>query len=96
MNPLFAFGLPGGSEWFWIFLAVVLLFGPKKIPDLMRGLGRGVGEFKKAKEEFEKEIQQVATEKKPDEIKGKDVAATTTGATPGSTTDTTNGAPKKI
>lgn len=35
---------------------VVLLFGPKKIPDLMKGLGHGLREFKKAQSEFEEEV----------------------------------------
>jgi sec-independent protein translocase protein TatA len=42
------FGLPGGSEWIVILLIVVLLFGARKIPDLMKGLGSGIREFKKA------------------------------------------------
>ncbi|MEI8186884.1 MAG: twin-arginine translocase TatA/TatE family subunit [Chlorobiaceae bacterium] len=37
----------------------LLLFGPKKIPDLMRGLGKGLSEFKKAQNEFESEIKNV-------------------------------------
>lgn len=47
------FGLPGGSEWILIFIAVLLLFGGKKIPELMRGLGKGVKEFKKGVSEIE-------------------------------------------
>ena len=47
--------LPGGSEWILILLAVLLLFGGKKIPELMRGLGSGIKEFKDAaKEEKDK------------------------------------------
>lgn len=42
------FGLPGGSEWILILLIIVILFGAKKIPDLMKGLGSGIREFKKA------------------------------------------------
>lgn len=42
------FGLPGGSEWILIVIAIVILFGAKKIPELMRGLGSGIKEFKKA------------------------------------------------
>jgi sec-independent protein translocase protein TatA len=42
------FGLPGGTEWILIILIIVLLFGAKKIPELMKGLGSGVKEFKKA------------------------------------------------
>ncbi len=40
-----------------IFLVVLLLFGAKKIPELARGVGKGMGEFKKAKQEFDREIQ---------------------------------------
>jgi sec-independent protein translocase protein TatA len=36
-----------------IFLAILLLFGGKKIPELMRGLGKGISEFKKGKNETE-------------------------------------------
>lgn len=39
-------GLPGGSELIIILLVVLLLFGGKKIPELMRGLGKGVKSFK--------------------------------------------------
>jgi sec-independent protein translocase protein TatA len=42
------FGLPGGWEWILILIIIILLFGAKKIPELMRGLGSGVKEFKKA------------------------------------------------
>jgi sec-independent protein translocase protein TatA len=51
MNLFLALGLPGGSEWLIILLIVVLLFGAKKLPELARGLGRSVSEFKKGKEE---------------------------------------------
>lgn len=43
-------------EWLWIALIVLLLFGADKLPKLARGLGKSLGEFRKAKEEFEKEI----------------------------------------
>lgn len=42
------FGLPGGPELIIILLIIVLLFGARKIPDLMKGLGSGIREFKKA------------------------------------------------
>jgi sec-independent protein translocase protein TatA len=50
-------GMPGGSEWILIFLAVVLLFGGKKIPELMRGIGKGIREFNDAKDSVKKEIE---------------------------------------
>ncbi|NPA35239.1 MAG: twin-arginine translocase TatA/TatE family subunit [Chlorobi bacterium] len=43
--------MPSGYEWILVILAIVLLFGGRKIPELMRGLGQGMREFKKAKEE---------------------------------------------
>ena len=41
----------GGYEWVLILLAVLLLFGGKKMPELMRGLGSGIKEFKNASKE---------------------------------------------
>ena len=66
---MFAIGLPEGSEWFWIILVVVILFGPKKIPELARSLGRSIGEFKRAKEEFRREMQSAIEEKSPSDPK---------------------------
>lgn len=53
---LFAW-LPHGTDFLWLFLLAVLLFGADKLPKLARGLGKSLGEFKKAKEDIEKEIQ---------------------------------------
>jgi TatA/E family protein of Tat protein translocase len=61
MQPYLAF-LPSGQEWFWIVLVIILLFGSKKLPELARGLGRSVGEFKKARAEFEKELHDAVNE----------------------------------
>ncbi len=55
--------MPGGSEWMLIFLAVLLLFGAKKLPEFARGLGRSMGEFKNARREFENEITKTVEEK---------------------------------
>ncbi|MEI6035320.1 MAG: twin-arginine translocase TatA/TatE family subunit [Verrucomicrobiae bacterium] len=60
--PLVALSLPGGPELIFIFFIVLLLFGAKKLPELARGLGKSLGEFKKAKEEFEREIHSSAAE----------------------------------
>lgn len=49
--------MPGGSEWILILLVVLLFFGGKKIPDLMRGIGRGVREFNDAKTNVKNEIE---------------------------------------
>jgi sec-independent protein translocase protein TatA len=47
LNTIFL-STPGATEIILIFLAIVLLFGGKKIPELMKGIGQGVREFKKA------------------------------------------------
>ncbi len=50
--------LPGGMEWIFILLAVVLLFGGKKIPELMKGIGKGVRDFNDAKHSVKAEMEQ--------------------------------------
>ncbi|MBC8032738.1 MAG: twin-arginine translocase TatA/TatE family subunit [Chitinophagaceae bacterium] len=50
--------MPGGSEWIVIILVVLLLFGGKKIPELMRGIGKGMREFNDAKNNVSKEIEE--------------------------------------
>lgn len=62
-KPEFLFSMPGGSEWILIFLAILLFFGGKKIPDLMRGIGRGIKEFNTAKENVKNEIDAGMKEK---------------------------------
>jgi sec-independent protein translocase protein TatA len=52
------FSMPGGSEWIFIVIIVLLLFGGKKIPDLMRGIGKGIREFKDAKDQVTSGIQE--------------------------------------
>jgi sec-independent protein translocase protein TatA len=53
----------GTNEIILIVIVVLLLFGGKKIPELMRGLGRGVREFTDAKNNVRKEIEESITEK---------------------------------
>ncbi|ABL64633.1 MAG: twin-arginine translocase TatA/TatE family subunit [Chlorobiaceae bacterium] len=55
------FGL-GGQELVLILLIILLLFGAKKLPELARGLGRGMKEFKKAQTEIEEEFNKVVEE----------------------------------
>ena len=55
----------GGWEWVIVLLAVLLLFGAKKIPELAKGLGTGIKEFKKATREVTEEIQNTPTETTP-------------------------------
>jgi sec-independent protein translocase protein TatA len=46
----------GGGELMLILIVVVVLFGPKKLPELMQGLGKGIREFKKAQRDFTEHI----------------------------------------
>ncbi|MFL5730522.1 MAG: twin-arginine translocase TatA/TatE family subunit [Cytophagaceae bacterium] len=54
----------GVPELIVIFLIIVLLFGAKKIPDLARGLGKGIREFKDASREIKSEIEKGSKEDK--------------------------------
>lgn len=63
------FSMPGGGEWILIFLAVLLLFGGKKIPELMKGLGKGIREFNDAKNNVKAEIEGEMKEKEKEEKK---------------------------
>lgn len=56
MGPI---GMP---EMVMIFIIILLLFGAKKLPELARGIGKSMGEFKKAREDFEREITSAETE----------------------------------
>jgi len=56
---IFLLGMPSGGSWIIIAIAILLLFGGKKIPELMKGLGGGIKEFKKAsKEESKEELEE--------------------------------------
>jgi len=63
----FLIGMPGGSEWIVIILVALLFFGGKKIPELMKGIGKGMREFKDAKENVKNEIEEGMKEKDKDE-----------------------------
>lgn len=56
------FGL-GGQELILILLIILLLFGAKKLPELARGLGKGMKEFKKAQTEIEEEFNSAVDDK---------------------------------
>jgi sec-independent protein translocase protein TatA len=57
MNEMFAFFNLGGGEIIVILLVFLVLFGARKIPELAKGLGQGIKEFKKATREVTDEIQ---------------------------------------
>lgn len=60
-HPFMAFGLPSGPDLLILLVIVLVLFGAKRLPELARGLGQSVNEFKKAKDEFEKEVSKSST-----------------------------------
>ena len=62
-NSILLWSMPGGGEWILIIIAILLLFGGKKIPELMRGVGRGMREFNDAKNNVKNEIEEGMKEK---------------------------------
>jgi sec-independent protein translocase protein TatA len=63
LHPHFAaFGPLGTTEIIVIAILVLVLFGAKKLPMFARSLGKSMGEFKKAREEFETELQKAQEE----------------------------------
>jgi len=75
----------GGPEIAIIFVLVLLLFGAKKIPELARGLGKSMGEFKRARDEFEDEIRRAEEDLDDD----KEVAESTESTESTGTTEPT-------
>ncbi len=61
----------GTQELLVILLIILVLFGAKKIPEMMRGLGRGIQEFKQASREVVNEVQSLG-EESPDESDSSD------------------------
>lgn len=62
MNYILLFGMPGGGELVFIVLIIIMLFGSKKIPELARGLGKGMREIKNATNDIQQEIREGARE----------------------------------
>ena len=57
INPVFLFSMPSGGEWITILIVVIVLIGGKKIPELARGIGKGIREFNDAKKGVKDEIE---------------------------------------
>ena len=53
----FLLAMPGGWELLIIALIVVIFFGANRIPEIFRGFGKGIREFKEASKEIQKEIE---------------------------------------
>ena len=70
---LLPLGVIGPWQWVIIALVIILLFGGQKIPELMRGLGKGMKEFKKGMNDVENDIKEIdadlnSTAKTPEKI----------------------------
>lgn len=63
MNTI-ALVTPGPTEWVLILVIVLVLFGAKKLPELAKSLGQSMNEFRKAREEFDKELHQAGQDVK--------------------------------
>ena len=76
-------GMPGGWEWIIILLVIVILFGGKKIPELAKGLGKGIKNFKS--EMKDDSVEEAESSEKPKQVEA-DKKVSTTEETPSSTT----------
>jgi sec-independent protein translocase protein TatA len=85
--------MPGGPELMIIFFLVLVLFGAKKLPELARGLGQAVNEFRKAKDDFNKELESAnpnSVQVQPDPNKQPHVNSPAAPAAPAPATPPTN------
>jgi sec-independent protein translocase protein TatA len=63
MNPLlFTAWTPGPTELIIILVVILILFGPKKLPDLSRAIGKSIGEFKRGRREVDDELKKLSEE----------------------------------
>ena len=61
MQSVLAFGFPGGWEWMIVLVVAVLIFG-RRLPEIARGLGKSITEFKKGIKETEDEVRNAIDE----------------------------------
>lgn len=64
LNTVLLWSAPSGGEWIIILVIALLLFGGRKIPELAKGLGKGIREFNDAKDGLKKEIENGINDKK--------------------------------
>jgi TatA/E family protein of Tat protein translocase len=80
MRLLLAFGMPAAPEWIFIGILALVLFGPKKLPELARGLGKALAELQKAKEDFHREITGIPPLPKIQAPEGREAVTTISAA----------------
>ena len=78
IHPQFLMHFPEGGQWIWVVLIVIIFFGGKKIPELAKGLGKGMREFNDAKNGIKSEIEASMKEK---EIQNADTKVNTNSTT---------------
>jgi len=61
--------MPGGGEWIIILIVALLIFGGKKIPELMHGLGKGIRGFKEGMNGTDEDPKKEETKKEDDKLK---------------------------
>ncbi len=64
MHTSLLFAMPGWTEMLIIALFIIVFFGAKKIPEIARGMGKGIREFKDATKEIKQEIKEDSKSKK--------------------------------
>lgn len=74
-------GMPGMTEWLIILAIVLVLFGAKKIPELAKGLGTGIKDFKKAVKEDETEVKSGEATSETKQVASEDEAKVQTNTT---------------
>jgi TatA/E family protein of Tat protein translocase len=72
--------MPAAPEWIVIGILALILLGPRKLPDLARGIGKALGEIQKAKEDFQREIHGVPPLPKIEPVTG--AQSTASGGAP--------------
>lgn len=65
MNIIFGFWTPGGGQIILLLVVILLLFGAKRLPELAKGLGGAIKEFKKASREVTDDLQAAMHEEPP-------------------------------
>lgn len=69
--PLLAW-TPGPTELIIILVVILILFGPKKLPDLSRAIGKSIGEFKRGRKEVDEELKKLHDDEEAEKAQSKD------------------------